>query len=602
MTIAGTEEQPVVSSDARDARWMPRIAWSALAVSLVGLVVVAAAAPRGFEFSDEGWSLLAARSPKLFADQATPTRFQYMTGDLYRLVGENLIWFRIGKLLIITAAAALFAFAVLRLLVHMGVAITRSDRVLVAAIVVVSSYGANWLPQSPSYNDVALVAHLLFAAAIIGAALSLGRSIRAPGLLLGVAAGFVSWFAVMNKFSGSVALVVLAVAVPVAVRMARPRRCAPVGRARRVRARGCGPRDAGVAAPLRAGGRHHQRAAAQRSIEPAGRRAQLEQRVREECPRVAVHRVLRLARLVRDPRPYPAVTPVAARRPGARAVGEPRAVEGDAGQQPEDQRRRRARHRGGRDRDRDAAAGRPRGRCGRACVPARRDHVATCGSCSAALAVTPFLGSFGTAASITAVSAHECAIGALAGFVLLAGLRPDAPLLRTAYLGAAVAVFAVVGIALTWQYPYNQPSLRLATASVDSRSPLGDVRIQADRAKAVDETLAALGPIGDHRMMLAFWGLQGFTFATDSTAPGEIFESSERPGTTAVIRRACASSLPVVVVNDRVRLPSWVLDAIQRYCHASYPAQSDPLVTVPRVDQFTGSDYRDDMTVRQLRR
>jgi len=103
-------------------------------------------------------------------------------------------------------------------------------------------------------------------------------------------------------------------------------------------------------------------------------------------------------------------------------------------------------------------------------------------------------------------------------------------------------------------------------------------------------------------MMLAFWGLQGFTFATDSTAPGEIFETSERPGTTAVIRRACASSLPVYVVNDHAQLPNWVLDAIDKYCHARYPAQSDPVVTIPRVDQFSGSEYVDHMTVRRLQR
>ncbi len=601
MTIAGTEEQPVVSSDARDATWMPRIAWSALAVSLVGLVVVAAAAPRGFEFSDEGWSLLAARSPKLFADQATPTRFQYMTGDLYRLVGENLIWFRIGKLLVITVSAALFAYAVLRLLVHMGVAITRSDRVLVAAIVVVSSYGANWLPQSPSYNDVALVAHLLFAAAIIGAALSLGRSIRAPGLLLGVAAGFVSWFAVMNKFSGSVALVVLAVAVPVASGWngrADARRWAAlvvsglvgVGVAMLVWQLHYAPVGDTISGLL-----HSVRSSQQGDVHNSSNvfaKSALELLfiafyawlawfvTRARTPRS--HRlrvgVLVLALLV-SPVLLKAMLGNSPKISVAAALGIAVVVIAIAMLRPAD-----------RDGDADdVRAGSTR---------SRRNVWILFG----ALAVTPFLGSFGTAASITAVSAHECAIGALAGFVLLAGLRSDAPLLRTAYLGAAVAVFAVVGVALTWQYPYNQPSLRLATASVDSRSPLGDVKIQADRAKAVNDTLEALGPIGDRRMMLAFWGLQGFTFATDSTAPGEIFESSERPGTTAVIRRACASSLPVVVVNDRVRLPSWVLDAIQRYCHVSYPAQSDPVVTVPRVDQFEGSDYRDDMTVRQLRR
>jgi hypothetical protein len=601
MTISSTEDQRAVTSESRSAKWSPRIAWSALGVALVGLVAVGAASPRGFEFSDEGWALLASKSPKLFSDQATPTRFQFMTGDLYRLVGENVIWFRIGKILIITVAAALFAFALLRLLVHMGIAITRADRVLVAAIVVVSSYGANWLPQSPSYNDVALVAHLLFAGAIIGAALSLGRSIRMAGLLLGAAAGFVSWFAVMNKFSGSAALVVLAVAIPVASGWSgRPdvRKWAAlvvsglVGVVLgmlvwQVHYAPVGDTISGLLHSVRSsqqGDVHNSsNVFAKSAIELVfiAVYAWLAWNVaRARTPRSRNLRlgILVLALLV-SPVLLKGLLGNSPKINAAAALGIAVIVIAIAMLRPA----------GSSDEVGDETAGSGR---------SRRNVWILFG----ALATTPFLGAFGTAASITAVSAHECAIGALAGFVLLAGLRPEAPLLRTVYLGAAVGVLAVVGVALTWQYPYNQPSLRLATASVDSRSPLADVRIQADRAKAVNETLAALDATGDHRMMLAFFGMQGFTFATDSTAPGEIFETTERPGTTAVIRRACASSLPVYVASDQVRLPSWVLDAIDRYCHARYPAQSDPVVTVPRVDQYSGSGYSDDITVRRLQR
>jgi hypothetical protein len=598
MTIAGTEKQQVAATDARSATWSARIAWGALAVALIGLAIVGAATPRGFDFVDEGWSLLAARTPKLFADQATPTRFQYMTGDLYRLVGENLVLFRIGKIVIITIAAALFAFALLRLLVRMGITITRADRVLVAAIVVMSTYGANWLPQSPSYNDVALVAHLLFGAAIMGAALSLGRSIRVPGMLAGVAAGFVSWFAVMNKFSGSIALLVLAIAIPVAA-----------GWRGRADARKWGALvlsgivGVGIGmlvwqvhyAPVGdtiTGLLHSVKTSQQGDVHNSGN---VFAKSAIELVFVAVYGGL-------------AWVVTRARTPRSRAVRigvfalallvSPVLLKELLGNSPKI----------------NGAAALGIAVTVIAVAMLRRSDVDAGGNADAArsrrnvwilfvaLATTPFLGAFGTAASITAVSAHECAIGALAGFVLLAGLRPDAQLLRTAYLGAAVAVLAFVGVVLTWQYPLNQPSLRLATAAVDSRSPLSDVTIQPDRATAVNKTLAALDATGGQRMMLAFWGLQGFPFATDSTTPGEIFESTERPGTIAVIQRACASSLPVDVVTDQNKLQPWVLDAIERYCHVRYPAQSDPVVTVPRVSLDTGSDYREDMTVRRLQR
>jgi hypothetical protein len=598
MTIAGTEEQRAVAPDATSTTWPARIAWGTLAVALLGLAAVGAATPRGFEFSDEGWALLASRSPKLFADQATPTRFQYMTGDLYRLVGENLVWLRIGKLLIITVAAGLFAVALLRLLVHMGITITRADRVLVAAIVIVSSYGANWLPQSPSYNDVALVTHLFFGAAITGAALSLGRSIRVTGLLLGVAAGFVSWFSVMNKFSGSLALVVLAVAIPVASgwrgrtdsrrwaalvvsglvgvgigMLVWQVHYAPVGETIRGLLHSVKSSQQG---DVHNSSNVFTKSAVELVVVGAyGALAWFVSRARTPRSRWWRTGVLVLALLV-SPVLLKELLGNSPKINGAAALGIAVIVIAIAMIRPADA-----------DGGADTEAAR-----------SRRNVWVLFG----ALATTPFLGAFGTAASITAVSAHECAIGALAGFVLLAGLRPHPQMLRTVYLGAAVVVLALVGVALTWQYPYNQPSLRLATATVDSRSPLSGVKIQPDRAKAVNQTLAALDATGAHRMMLAFWGLQGFTFATDSTAPGEIFETSERPGTTAVIRRACASSLPVYVVNDHAQLPNWVLDAIDKYCHARYPAQSDPVVTIPRVDQFSGSEYVDHMTVRRLQR
>jgi hypothetical protein len=600
MTIAGTEKQRVVATDARSATWSARIAWGALAVALVGLAAVGAATPRGFDFVDEGWALLASRSPKLFADQATPTRFQFMTGDLYRLVGENIVLFRISKLVIITVAAGLLAFGLLRLLVHMGITITRSDRVLVAAIVVMSTYGANWLPQSPSYNDVALVAHLLFGAALIGAALSLGRSIRWTGLLAGAAAGFVSWFAVMNKFSGSIALLVLAIAIPVASGWrGRPDArkwgalilsgVVGVGLGMlvwQVHYAPVGDTITGLLHSVKSsqqGDVHNSgNVFAKSTIELVvvaayGALAWFVTRARTPNSRAIRIGVFALALLV-SPVLLKELLGNSPKINGAAALGIAVTVIAVA-------MLRRSDVEGGDGDDADAAR-------------SRRNVWILFG----ALATTPFLGAFGTAASITSVSAHECVIGALAGFVLLAGLRPGAQLLRTVYLGAAVVVLALVGVALTWQYPLNQPSLRLATASVDSRSPLSDVRIQPDRAKAVNETLGALDSAGGHRMMLAFWGLQGFTFATDSTAPGEIFESSERPGTTAVIRRACASSLPVYVATEQVKLQPWVLDAIDRYCHVRYPEQSTPVVEVPRVSLDAGSQYRDDMTVRRLQR
>jgi hypothetical protein len=198
-------------------------AFSALA-ALVWIVVAALTADRGFDTSDEGFYLLSYRWWDV--NTRTYTGVQYLYGPVFEALGYNIAGLRLVRLFTVVAVHAVFAWSVMTWLRRRrkSAPATRLWEVAGAAAIIAAggaTYG--WLPLSPGYNDVSLLAALLAAAVVLRTATAIDAGTRVPAwvpVVLGpvlVGSVFAKWVS-STLTIGVVGLAIVIILAPQGVR------------------------------------------------------------------------------------------------------------------------------------------------------------------------------------------------------------------------------------------------------------------------------------------------------------------------------------------------------------------------------------------------
>lgn len=158
-------------------------------LTLMWVVAALAMAGRGIDLTDEGYYLLSYRwwsdSPR------NPSGVQYIYGPLFEAVGHSVSALRVGRLVTVLAAHLVFGWSFAQWLATRCVKALRTRSGRTAVILVVTASGGvtyGWLPLSPGYNDVAALASLAIAAAVLRTVTVAARGHRipvAPALVIG---------------------------------------------------------------------------------------------------------------------------------------------------------------------------------------------------------------------------------------------------------------------------------------------------------------------------------------------------------------------------------------------------------------------------------
>ncbi len=557
------------------ARTSRPLAALALGGAGIGLVAMLAATGRGLDVADEGWYLLASSAPRDFIDQATPTQYQFVIGDLLSGFGGDVQAVRVVKLLGLLAAAVGFVVALLRWLPDLGVRPTVVDRLALGAVALVTPYGASWYPQTPGYNDLALLALLVLATSVIGAVRALRPERRRPlvALAWGIPGGAAVWLVVVSKFTtlGAVALLGLGLPAVAGWRMRRDLGRWGVLLAGHLVGLGVGMlawqlRYASIADTLDGMWRSASNTGAS-NHDPLALLA-------NNLTAVVIAVLLVLLAFAT------AGGPSAGRRPavlGAFAVASVGAM-AFAGVVAENSLKVVVAA--------DLVMMLP-ALAVLACAPALRGWwadgrprpAAPLVLLAAVLAAVQVFYALGTNIALFVVAAHACGFTLAGGYLLLRAMVPEAPALHAWCAALAVGAAAVVGVGITWVASYHQPPILEATVEIDPRSPLAGLRVHPNVARVVSDTIDALEPFGDRPVVLGIWGLQGLVYAAGGAAPGEIFEPSEQIPTIEVIERACEGDAPVLLLTDVEELPTWVVEAFEEHCPVT-PADAELVAEV----------------------
>jgi hypothetical protein len=176
----------------------------------------------------------------------------------------------------------------------------------------------------------------------------------------------------------------------------------------------------------------------------------------------------------------------------------------------------------------------------------------------ALLVLAPFIGAVG---SNNPLLTSACSYGALWFAAMLLALGLVAPSWTVGVIGLAVA--AVVGwtaVSATWAHPYRQTPLREVDSTIES-GPAAGLR--------VDRTTAELiGGLQDRSVegasVIVLWKQPGLVFAVGATQPIHAWIPVDEPGRAAEsLVAACTRSAPVVLVYDDDPLPSEVREAME---------------------------------------
>ncbi|HKY15700.1 MAG TPA: hypothetical protein VJM33_12315 [Microthrixaceae bacterium] len=573
----GGEVATVGFLDAADDRelapWARRAAWTSLVVCTLGLVAVAAAGPRGFDLSDEGWYWLAARHPLSFVRSST--QFQFPLNDLLDLIGWSVPAARILRLVLVSAATAGFGVVFVRLVRHrLGDEPTPTTWVLLAAVIAAAGFASTWYPPSPSYNDLALIGVLVGSAASVNAIVRAQRPVLVESASWFVA-GLAAWLVLMVKFSAVGAFVAAGIAALViswgtwtARRWVVAIASVAVGMGAaalvwHVRYLSLSDTLDGIRAGI---------------DETSGSAHSPLTLLGTAAVSVVVLGLLGVVvwigiRVDRGRLQLPVALGVLV---GIGAVGLAFVAISST--------------------KRSAIAGMlvP---CLVAFVayliaPAftarwrevdatRRKIVVTTGSL---LAVLPLLYSFGTANPLVNGATPATAIWLILAVLAAAWSRADVSPVVGMAAPVAVAVAALAGVGLIWISPYDQVDLRDSTMPITDRSPISSVTLDVQKATAIDEAIAAMDDAAGSRPrnLLTFFSLPGLAYATDSATPGLLFEPNEVARTEGVIDRACAQRRPLFIgVNETGgALPDWVTERLASACRIDPDTDLRPLVTI----------------------
>lgn len=166
---------------------------------------------RGLDLTDESFYLLSYRwwdsTPRAFSG------VQYLYGPVFEFLGHDVAALRIFRLATVLAVHAIFAWAFVTWLGSIREDVTRSTGWAAGSLIVASGgivYG--WLPQTPGYNDVALLGSLLLCSVVLRSLSVVNRTGRLP-VIAALLAGPVLLTVILAKWSSALLIVALLGAV-----------------------------------------------------------------------------------------------------------------------------------------------------------------------------------------------------------------------------------------------------------------------------------------------------------------------------------------------------------------------------------------------------
>jgi hypothetical protein len=160
--------------------WLAPLAALAALAAATWITVVAVTAGTGFDITDEGFYLLSYRWWD--TNLRTFSAVQYVYGPVFEALGYNIAWLRLFRLMTIVVTLAAFGWTFMRWLRRRRPNAPASrlwEFAGTAAIVAAGAATYGWLPLSPGYNDISLLAGFIAATTVIAAAIRVedGRSV-----------------------------------------------------------------------------------------------------------------------------------------------------------------------------------------------------------------------------------------------------------------------------------------------------------------------------------------------------------------------------------------------------------------------------------------
>lgn len=209
MNTRDTPRQPSQSAigSNRDPELIARWLITALGASvlLFAMAALLLASNKGLDITDEGLYLLTARHPGEYI--ANFTKAQLIWSPILSAVG-SVTGLRIVKLLLLIAAGALLGFSIAaeasdHKRPEGGTGRTPARCVAVISVTLAALAPATWLPQSPGYNDLAVIASITACAMV----LRVRRSTSPRAITLNSAALIVAlWVLLLAKWPAAIAL------------------------------------------------------------------------------------------------------------------------------------------------------------------------------------------------------------------------------------------------------------------------------------------------------------------------------------------------------------------------------------------------------------
>ena len=170
-------------------RLVSRLLIAGLALTAaVSVILLARAANRGLDLTDEGIYLHAYRGWKFY--DLSITGAGAVLGPVFQLLGWSIPALRLLKLVCLLASSAFLAFATTEFVHHHFKAqiLRREKQALVVLISILSAFSVYaWLPQSPGYNDLSIMLSAVSIGLAFLWAISTGRRSTVFAVLIGVA-------------------------------------------------------------------------------------------------------------------------------------------------------------------------------------------------------------------------------------------------------------------------------------------------------------------------------------------------------------------------------------------------------------------------------
>jgi len=208
LTVVESDRQQELEQPKAASRpiWLVALAALAALAAATWITVVAVTAGTGFDTTDEGFYLLSYRWWD--TNLRTFSAVQYIYGPVFEALGYNIAWLRLFRLFTIVVTLAAFGWTFMRWLRRRRPNAPASrlwEFAGTAAIVAAGAATYGWLPLSPGYNDISLLAGFIAATTVIASAIRADERKPVPPwipAILGVTAAV----AMLVKWSSSAAI------------------------------------------------------------------------------------------------------------------------------------------------------------------------------------------------------------------------------------------------------------------------------------------------------------------------------------------------------------------------------------------------------------